>query len=116
MIRLNCNHGEIDLDEHKKSYRKEVVGMPRGDQTGPMGLGPKTGRGHGYCEGYEAPETIDPTFGLCWNGRRRRVEFGWRHCFTLPTQEEIRQALKSEADWLNGRLEAINKRIEEIEK
>jgi len=25
--------------------------MPRGDGTGPMGLGPRTGRGAGYCTG-----------------------------------------------------------------
>jgi len=81
-----------------------------------MGLGPKTGRGLGYCEGYEAPGTIAPAFGLGWSWRHRRGGFGWRHRFTLPTQEEILQVLKSEADWLNGRLEAINKRIEELEK
>lgn len=25
--------------------------MPRGDGTGPMGTGPRTGRGTGYCAG-----------------------------------------------------------------
>ena len=29
--------------------------MPRGDHTGPMGRGPKTGRGFGYCAGYGMP-------------------------------------------------------------
>ncbi|HHY81012.1 MAG TPA: DUF5320 domain-containing protein, partial [Thermoanaerobacter sp.] len=29
--------------------------MPRGDGTGPMGLGPRTGRGLGYCSGYNVP-------------------------------------------------------------
>ncbi len=29
--------------------------MPRGDRTGPMGQGPVTGRGLGYCSGYESP-------------------------------------------------------------
>ncbi len=27
--------------------------MPRGDRTGPYGLGPMTGRGAGYCAGYD---------------------------------------------------------------
>jgi hypothetical protein len=27
--------------------------MPAGDRTGPMGMGPMTGRGMGYCGGYE---------------------------------------------------------------
>ncbi len=29
--------------------------MPRGDGTGPQGMGPMTGRGAGYCAGYAAP-------------------------------------------------------------
>jgi hypothetical protein len=29
--------------------------MPRGDRTGPMGAGPMTGRGMGYCVGSDAP-------------------------------------------------------------
>lgn len=29
--------------------------MPRGDGTGPEGLGPMTGRGLGYCAGYDSP-------------------------------------------------------------
>ena len=29
--------------------------MPRGDRTGPAGMGPKSGRGAGYCAGYGMP-------------------------------------------------------------
>lgn len=29
--------------------------MPAGDRTGPGGMGPMTGRGMGYCGGYDAP-------------------------------------------------------------
>lgn len=29
--------------------------MPRGDGTGPMGMGPMTGRGAGFCAGYATP-------------------------------------------------------------
>ena len=29
--------------------------MPAGDRTGPMGTGPRSGRGAGYCGGSEAP-------------------------------------------------------------
>ncbi|MDI3534182.1 MAG: hypothetical protein PWQ82_547 [Thermosediminibacterales bacterium] len=29
--------------------------MPRGDGTGPRGLGPMTGRGMGYCAGFPVP-------------------------------------------------------------
>jgi len=34
--------------------------MPRGDGTGPMGLGPMTGRAAGYCVGYGAPGFMNP--------------------------------------------------------
>lgn len=29
--------------------------MPRGDRTGPAGMGPKSGRGAGYCAGHGMP-------------------------------------------------------------
>ena len=39
--------------------------MPRGDGTGPLGLGPMTGRGLGYCAGFGRPGymTPGPRFG-----------------------------------------------------
>ena len=46
-----------------KSERRSYI-MPRGDQTGPMGMGPKTGRGAGYCNGFDAPGYVtQPGFG-----------------------------------------------------
>lgn len=37
--------------------------MPRGDRTGPAGMGPMTGRAAGYCAGYGTPGYINPAFG-----------------------------------------------------
>jgi hypothetical protein len=34
--------------------------MPRGDGTGPMGMGAMTGRGMGFCAGYVVPGDINP--------------------------------------------------------
>jgi len=34
--------------------------MPGGDGTGPMGLGPMTGRAAGYCAGYPVPGYMRP--------------------------------------------------------
>jgi len=34
--------------------------MPRGDRTGPQGMGPRTGRAMGYCSGYDAPGFMNP--------------------------------------------------------
>jgi hypothetical protein len=104
--------------------------MPRGDRTGPQGAGPRTGRGLGYCSGYETPDFANPAFGpgSGW-GRGRGGGFGWRHRFfatglpgrgypryTPPTKEETLSALKAEADWLKDQLENIHKHIDELEK
>ena len=53
--------------------------MPGGDRTGPLDAGPGTGRGMGYCGGFDRPvlpirlpdSTADSGFG----------GHGWRHRF-----------------------------------
>jgi len=37
--------------------------MPGGDRTGPMGLGPMTGRAAGYCAGFGVPGYVTPFHG-----------------------------------------------------
>ena len=37
--------------------------MPRGDQTGPNGMGPMTGRAAGYCTGNGMPGFANSMFG-----------------------------------------------------
>ena len=37
--------------------------MPRGDGTGPSGMGPMTGRAAGFCAGYSAPGYMNPAGG-----------------------------------------------------
>ena len=37
--------------------------MPRGDRTGPTGAGPLSGRGMGFCKGYDVPGYMNPGFG-----------------------------------------------------
>ena len=49
--------------------------MPGGDQTGPMGAGPMTGRGTGMCAGYDVPGHMNPAFGRGL-GRGRGRGFG----------------------------------------
>jgi len=34
---------------------KEEINMPFGNRTGPRGYGPRSGRGLGYCTGYDSP-------------------------------------------------------------
>jgi hypothetical protein len=95
--------------------------MPGGDRTGPMGAGPRTGRGMGYCSGYNWPGYTHPDLGFRsgfgYGGR------GWRHRFfatgvpgwVTPTLEQETADLKAQAEWLKVQLDAIQKRIEEIE-
>lgn len=37
--------------------------MPMGDGSGPAGNGPRTGRGAGYCNGYDRPGSYNRGFG-----------------------------------------------------
>lgn len=55
--------------------------MPGGDRTGPLGMGPRTGWGAGFCPGYRAPGFSNPgynaggTFFGGRGGRGRRNRF-----------------------------------------
>ena len=55
--------------------------MPRGDRTGPRGLGPMTGRAAGYCAGYPVPGFMNPIPGYgrgFGRGFGRGYGRGWR--------------------------------------
>ena len=60
--------------------------MPGFDGTGPMSMGPMTGRAAGFCAGYDAPGYANPVpgrgfgrgvWGRGWGGGGR----GWRHMY-----------------------------------
>ena len=56
--------------------------MPGGDRTGPMGMGPMTGRAAGFCAGYPAPGFMNPVPGRgCWGWGRGGGGRGHRHWF-----------------------------------
>ena len=103
--------------------------MPRGNGTGPMGLGPMTGRRAGYCAGYDAPGDANPVPRLGLARGFQGGGHGWRHMFYAtgllrwaragfvpPTPQQEAEALKEQAGWLKDQLDAINKRIKEIEQ
>lgn len=50
--------------------------MPRGDGTGPAGMGPMTGRAAGYCAGYAAPGFTNAAGGRGFRGMGRGGGFG----------------------------------------
>jgi len=63
--------------------------MPGGDRTGPMGMGPMTGRAAGFCAGYDAPGYANAIpgggfWGRGWRGGGRGWGGGgrgWRHMY-----------------------------------
>jgi len=65
VIILQPSPGLIRLQVFFKnlSLIKEVVKMPRGDRTGPEGMGSMTGRAAGYCAGYSMPGYANPIVG-----------------------------------------------------
>lgn len=103
---------------------KEVV-MPRGDGTGPAGVGRMTGRGAGYCAGYGMPGFANNPGGGFGFGRGcgRGFGMGWRNGRAVPYYEPFstsvrneRDALKEQARYLENALGSVNKRIENLEK
>ncbi len=62
--------------------------MPRRDGTGPMGMGPMTGRGMGYCAGYAMPVYANARFGMGrGRGFRRMFRiFGFGRRFHFPAR------------------------------
>ena len=62
--------------------------MPRGDRTGPAGMGPMTGRAAGYCAGYSTPGYMNP-----YGGRVSRGAPFWgadRYAGTYPAYGPFR--------------------------
>jgi len=49
--------------ENHQPEGKEAIRMPRGDGTGPMGMGPMTGRAAGFCAGYASPGFMNGAYG-----------------------------------------------------
>ncbi len=51
------------INENFQNVEKEVIIMPRGDGTGPAGMGPMTGRAAGFCAGFPVPGYMNPVMG-----------------------------------------------------
>jgi hypothetical protein len=115
--------------------------MPRGDGTGPMGMGPMTGRAAGYCAGYAMPGFMNPAGRWCGGmggafGWDRGRGMGWasgfgRHPWLFPirgaqfgpapyapaySKEQEMDLLQNQANMLSDQLGDIQKRIQELEK
>ena len=69
--------------------------MPGGDGTGPLGLGPKTGRSAGFCAGYSASGYTNsiPVRGGFFRGfsGRGRGHRNWYYAIDLPGRARFNQ-------------------------
>jgi len=92
--------------------------MPFGDRTGPRGQGTRTGRGLGFCGGFDRPGAF---YG---RGRPWGLGRGWRRGFyplgfggisaIEPIEEDEAKWLEREAKGLERSLRGIRSRIERL--
>jgi hypothetical protein len=110
--------------------------MPYGDRRGPVGSGPRTGRGLGYCSGYDSPGYTKPSprtgmgrgrgFNCCGFGRgsgffgRGR---GWRNMFYatgLPgwarSYNYAEPPVQNEEDFLNNQVSFLEEQLKSAKR
>ena len=98
-----------------------VANMPRGDRTGPLGQGPRTGRRMGFCSGYNSPGfTRGTPRGGAGFGQGYGRGFGWRNWqqqepLTLNKDEQIK-ILKQERNSIEAELKEIEQKLQELNK
>ncbi|ROQ89611.1 DUF5320 domain-containing protein [Desulfosoma caldarium] len=108
--------------------------MPGLDRTGPWGMGPRTGRGLGWCAGPAGagPRTAAYGWGFGRGGRARGMRCGWGPWGALwrgplglgwgwfgarpLSREEELQWLKNEAASLEHALEQVRKTMASLEQ
>jgi hypothetical protein len=83
--------------------------MPGFDRTGPMGYGPRTGRGMGPCG-----RGLGFRRGLGMGLGRRYPGYG--PVAYAPTREQETADLKAERDAVQQELEEIDARLKELQK
>lgn len=100
--------------------------MPRGDRTGPWGMGPMTGRRMGFCAGFSVPGFANPAgwwFGRGWG---RGFGRGWGRCWGFPfgafwpplayAAGLPKEVLKGYVSFLENMLENLKKSLGEKER
>ncbi|MGM0414857.1 MAG: DUF5320 domain-containing protein [Bacillota bacterium] len=90
--------------------------MPGGDRTGPRGEGPMTGRGAGYCNGFNSPGNFRPGGGFRRGNRHRNMYYSAarpaRPVDSGYSSEDESKELELKA--IKNQLESIEKRLEEL--
>jgi hypothetical protein len=128
---------QLILDKLNIKHKKLSI-MPRGDRTGMLGQGPMTGRGFGYCGGFDSPGFTKGVGGGMGRGfgfgrgigmgrgrsfgRGRNLGGAYTGSFpgypwmpSMSKEDEVK-LLKSQADALSRSQKDIEKRLGELEK
>ncbi len=95
--------------------------MPRGDRTGPNGMGPMTGRGLGYCNNFASPGFGKMTprgMGGRFFGRRGGFGRGNRY-FANPDWDYLSPNppaydAKSQKAYLESEIKLLSEQLEEM--
>ena len=82
--------------------------MPGGDGSGPLGWGPRTGRGAGFCAGFNVPGYRRPFPGA---GPRGYAPVRYGRTFA-PLEEKT--ILQRRASDLKSRLQELETRLQEL--
>jgi len=106
--------------------------MPRGDGSGPAGMGPMTGRAAGFCAGYNVPGFMNPYGGRMGGGFGRGRGRGWGSGYYPPqygpapyggtyaqpapySADQEKEALQNQVKYFQDQIEAMQKRINDLE-
>ncbi|HAK45387.1 MAG TPA: hypothetical protein DCO79_05640 [Spirochaeta sp.] len=109
--------------------------MPMGNGMGPNGMGSRTGRGAGYCNGFNAPGAYNRGGRGMGRGAGNYIGRGGRGGFQggfgggfagrggfggggyiPPQQLSSDEMLQDEAEFLEARLKAVREQLKDTEK
>ena len=114
--------------------------MPGGDRTGPLGLGPMTGRAAGFCAGFGMPGYANPVpgrgFGMgfgwgrgAWGRGFGGGGHGWRHWYYAtglpgwlrsgwgaPTPYYAAPTPKAEREYLDDLAKSLQDQLDGVKK
>lgn len=95
--------------------------MPRGDKTGPMGQGPRSGRGLGFCNGYDVAGYQNGSIGRgrgvgggMGRGFRRRFRWNADPYVQAPIPQNQQTFNPSSSTATNARLNDMEQAIQDI--
>ncbi len=93
--------------------------MPQGDRTGPRGQGSMTGRGMGYCAGFNVLGFMNGFgFRRGFGSRERIMPIQQQMVQQLPIQQVQPQVIteKQEKQYLERELELVKQEMKDIEE